>query len=178
MTPSHFGRAKKRLDCAARPIRFHSWIDPKRLSAPATRPAAKLGEPWARKGNGSGRVFRRTVHLLGTRCFIGSARVAIAWRRGGVPWRRGVSYQEVRAKRCASPRVGKAAVWTAVYLFSDHGTSQRMAKGAAWQKLRPKGPYCLQGRDGRGWVLAKSRIGRAVTPRAPWGKRTEANRTR
>jgi hypothetical protein len=53
-------------------------------------------------------MLRRTAHLVGDECFIGSAHVAIAFRRG----------------YAASPEVGNTAAWTAVLglLLRDYGT--------------------------------------------------------
>ena len=145
MTPSHLGRAKKRLDCAARPTRFALWIDPKRLSAPATRPAAKLGEPWAREGNGSGRVFRRTVRLLGDEMLhrFGAGRDRSATRLRALTKRcvlpRG-AYQEVRlTQRWAKPRRGPLFAASQLRSLAAYGEG-----GAARHNRRLGGPCRLE----------------------------------
>src|SRR5580692_3249179 len=105
MTPSHFGGAKKHLDCGPRPTRFASWNRPETVERASIEARSEAPESHRRvKGNKSGSPQGRDASSARrmSRLFVG----------GCVPCQR------------ASLEVGNAAAWTADLglLLRDYGT--------------------------------------------------------
>jgi hypothetical protein len=125
MTPSHFGRAKKRLDCAARTTTFRVWNRPETVERASYEARSEARRAIGARGEFVSRMFRSRACLVGDEMLHRVRRMSRSL--GGAV----CLNQEVclTTGDTPHPRVSKTVAWTAVQGFAASRLRNLAANG-------------------------------------------------